>query len=59
MEERISGAEDSIENIDTTGKENEKCKRLLTQNIQEIQDTMRRQNLRIIGIEESEDLFPT
>jgi hypothetical protein len=27
----------------------------LTQNIQETQDTMRRPNLRIIGIEESED----
>ena len=33
IEERISGAEDSIENIDTTIKENEKCKRILTQNI--------------------------
>jgi hypothetical protein len=54
-EERISGAEDSIENIDTTVKENAKCKKILTQNIQEIQDTMRRSNLRVIGIEESED----
>jgi uncharacterized protein Yka (UPF0111/DUF47 family) len=33
-EERISGAEDSIENISTTIKENGKCKRILTQNIQ-------------------------
>jgi hypothetical protein len=32
-----------------------KCKKTLTQNIREIQDTMRRPNLRIIGIEESED----
>ena len=55
IEERISGTEDTIENIDTTVKENAKCKKLLTQNIQEIQDTMRRPNLRIIGIEESED----
>ena len=55
MEERISGAEDSIENIDTTVKENTKCKRILTQNIQVIQDTMRRPNLRIIGIDENED----
>jgi hypothetical protein len=38
MEERISGAEDTIENIDTTVKENAKCKKVLTQNIQEIQD---------------------
>jgi uncharacterized coiled-coil protein SlyX len=55
IEERISGAEDTIENIDTAVKENAKSKKLLTQNIQEIQDTMRRPNLRRIGIEESED----
>ena len=55
IEERISGAEDTIENIDTTVKENAKCKKILTQNIQEIQDTMRRPNLRIIGIDEKED----
>ena len=51
IEERISGAEDIIENIDTTIKENVKCKKILTQNIQEIQDTMRRPNLQIVGIE--------
>jgi hypothetical protein len=55
IEERISGAEDTIGNNDTTVKENAKSKNLLAQNIQEIQDTMRRPNLRIIGIEESED----
>jgi hypothetical protein len=55
MEERISGAEDSIGNIGTTIKENTKCKKILTQNIQEIQDTTRRSNLRIIGIDENED----
>jgi chromosome segregation ATPase len=55
MEERISGTEDSIENISTTIKENAKCKKVLTQNIQEIQDTMRRPNLRIIGEDENED----
>jgi hypothetical protein len=58
MEERISGAEDSIENMDTTVKENVKCKKkkkILTQNIQEIQDIMRRPNIRIIGINENED----
>jgi predicted nucleic acid-binding Zn-ribbon protein len=37
MEERISDVEDSIENMDTTIKENAKCKKILTQNIQEIQ----------------------
>jgi hypothetical protein len=33
IKERISGAEDTIENIDTTLKENAKCKKLLTKNI--------------------------
>jgi chromosome segregation ATPase len=51
-EERISGAEDIIENIETTVKENGKCTKLLTQNIQEIQDT----NLRKIGREENENI---
>ena len=57
MEERISGAEDSIENMDTTIKENAKYKKTLTQNIQEIQDTTRRPNLRIIDIDENEDFL--
>jgi chromosome segregation ATPase len=57
MEERISGAEDSIQNMDTTIKENAKCKKILTQNIQEIQNIMRRPNLRIIGVDENEDFL--
>jgi hypothetical protein len=52
-EERISGAEDTIENIDTTVKESAKFKKVLTQDIQKIQNTMRRPNLRII--DENED----
>ena len=56
MEERISGAEDSIENMGTTIKENTKFQKILTQNIQEIQDTMRRPNLQIIGVDENEDI---
>jgi hypothetical protein len=55
MEKRISGAEDSIEDMDTTIKENAKSKKSITQNIQDIQDTMRRPNLRIISIDENED----
>jgi len=55
IEERISGAEDTIENINTTVKDNVKHKTLLAQNIKEIQDKMRRWKLRIISIEESED----
>jgi chromosome segregation ATPase len=53
MEERISGAENSIGNIDKTIKENAKCKKILTQNIQEIQDTKRRPNLQIIRVDEN------
>jgi len=56
IEERISGAEDTVEEIDTMVKEYSKHKKkLLTQNIWEIQDTMKRSSLRIIGIEENED----
>ena len=50
IEERISGAQDTMENIDTTVKEKAKYKEPLTQNIQEIKDTMRTPNLRIISI---------
>jgi hypothetical protein len=55
MEEKISGADDSIENMSTAIKENAKCKKMLTQNIQEIQNRMRRPNLWIIGIDENKD----
>jgi chromosome segregation ATPase len=56
MEGRISGAEDSIENMGTAIKENAKCKKILTQNIHEIQDfmIMTRLNLQIIGVDENE-----
>jgi hypothetical protein len=37
IEERISGVDNTIENIDTTIKENAECKNLITQNID---DTM-------------------
>jgi phosphoribosyl-dephospho-CoA transferase len=55
MKERIAGAEDSIGNMDTAIKENAKCKEILNQNIQKIQDTMRRDNLQKMGVEENKD----
>ncbi|ERE81283.1 Transposase, L1 containing protein [Cricetulus griseus] len=55
-EERISVVEDSLEDIQSSTKENHKSNKSLTQNIQEIWDTMKRQNLRIIGIEEGEEI---
>jgi hypothetical protein len=48
MEERISGIEDNIENIDISVKENTKYKKLLIQNIKEIRDTTKRSNLSIL-----------
>jgi type I site-specific restriction endonuclease len=54
MKERISDAEDSIQNMSTTIKKF-KMQKDTTQNIQEIQDTMRRPNLPIIGVDENED----
>jgi hypothetical protein len=55
IEERISGVEDTEEEIDTIVKENSKYKKLLTQSTQEIQDTMKRPNLRITRIVKTED----
>jgi hypothetical protein len=56
MKEKISGAKDSIESMDKTVKENVTCNKILTQILQEIQDTMRRQNLWLIGQNENEAL---
>ncbi|MGE9640547.1 hypothetical protein ACQP3J_26140, partial [Escherichia coli] len=54
-EERISAIEDSLEDIHSSTKENLKSNKSLTQNIQEIWDTVKRPNLRIIGVEEGEE----
>ena len=51
----MSGIEDTIEKPDISVKENVKSRKFL-QSIQEIWETMRRPNLRIIGIEEGEDI---
>ena len=51
IEERISGVKYTIKNIDTTVKENAKYKKILTPNIQDIQYTMKRPKLRVIGVE--------
>jgi predicted nucleic acid-binding Zn-ribbon protein len=39
IEERISGAKDSIENMGTTIKENANCKKIVTQNLKKIKNT--------------------
>jgi predicted nucleic acid-binding Zn-ribbon protein len=57
MEETIASAEDSTENLDTIIKKKKNCKMQKDPNskIKEIQDTMRRPTLRIIGRDENED----
>ena len=56
IEERISETKDTIEDINSLIKENNESNKFLTQNIQEICDTMKRPNLRIIWIEEGKEL---
>ena len=53
MEDSISSIEDTVEETDTSVKENVKVKKFLTQNSQEIWDIMKRPNLR--GIEGGEE----
>ena len=55
-EERISDVEDTIEEINSLIKENNKSNIFLTQNIQEIWNTVKKPNLRIIMREEGAGL---
>jgi hypothetical protein len=59
MEERISGIEDTIEEIDTTVNENVRAKKFLTQNIQGIWNTMKRINLNYSQQNNKKKTFPT
>lgn len=52
MEERISSIGDTIKEMDSSVKKYTKSKKLVAQNIPEIWGTMKRHNLRMIGIEE-------
>ena len=57
IEERISDSEDTIEKLNTLTKENSKYNKFSSQNIQEMWDTIKKKpNLRIIGVEEGEEL---
>ena len=56
IEEQISDSEDTIEKINALIKENSKFNKFSSQNIQEIWNTIKRPNLRIIGVEEGEVL---
>ena len=50
MEDRISGVDNTIEEINLLVKEKTKPKKHMTQNTQEIWDMLKRENLRILGI---------
>lgn len=54
MEQKISGVEDTIEEI-SISKKMQNLKKLLSQNIQNIWDTTKRPNRSIIRIENGED----
>ena len=56
IEERISDSEDTMEKLNALTKENSKSNKVSSQNTQEMWDTIKKQNLRIIGIEEREEL---
>ena len=54
IEKKISCVKDRVEVFDTSVKENVKSKEVLTYNIQEIWNTIKRPNLRTIEIEEED-----
>ena len=56
IEEWISDYEDTIEKINALTKGNSKSNKFSSQNIQEIWDIINKPNLRIIGVEEGEEL---
>ena len=56
IEERISDSEDTIEQLNALTKENSKSNKFSSQNIQEMRDTIKKPNLRLIGVEEGEEL---
>ena len=57
MEERMSGTEDMIKELDLSVKENIKSKSLVLQNSQETWDSMKRSNTRIICTKEGEATY--
>ena len=55
MEERIPGGEHVIQEMESSAKENIKSKLSLRENNQEIWESRKRPNLRIIGVGEGEE----
>jgi uncharacterized coiled-coil protein SlyX len=55
-ENRVSGTEDKIEELNQTVKNHEKMLRKYEWNMQDIWNTMKRPNLLLVGIEEGEEV---
>jgi chromosome segregation ATPase len=56
VENRESGTEDKVEELDQTVKDHERMLRKYKWNMQGVRDTMKRTNLRIMGVEEGAEL---
>ena len=55
-DKRISGIENTIEEIDSSVKENVNSNKFLKQNIQQSWNSIKRPKLRIIGVEEGKEV---
>jgi wobble nucleotide-excising tRNase len=55
VENRVSEMEDKVEKLDQTVKDHERMLRKYEWNIQDIWDTMKRSNLKIMGVDEGEE----
>jgi uncharacterized coiled-coil protein SlyX len=56
VENRVSGMEVTVKELDQTVKDHERMLRKYEWNMQNIWDTMKRPNLQIMGIEEGEEI---
>jgi hypothetical protein len=56
VENRVSGTEDKVEQLDHTVKDPERILRKYKWNMQAIWDTMKRPNLQIMGVEKGEEI---
>jgi uncharacterized coiled-coil protein SlyX len=55
VENRVSEIEDKVEELNQTVKDHERMLRKYEWNIQDIWDTMKRSNLKIMGVDEGEE----
>jgi uncharacterized coiled-coil protein SlyX len=56
VENRVSGTEDEVEELDQTVEDHKKVLRKYEWNMQDVWDTIKRPNLQIMHIEEGEEI---